>query len=157
MSSAFDTIVIGLGGMGSATLYHLAKRGLKVLGIERFDIPHEMGSSHGLTRIIRLAYYEDPSYVPLLRRSYALWHELERESQQKLFFQTGSIDMGPEDSAVFAGSLASCIEHDLEHEVLTGQQLTERFPGYGLPDHIMAVFQPECAGRRRSLLWLPRI
>ena len=65
----YDTIVLGIGGMGSATLYHLAKRGQKVLGIERFQIPHEMGSSHGLTRIIRLAYYEDPSYVPLLRKS----------------------------------------------------------------------------------------
>ena len=72
-----------------------------------------MGSSHGLTRIIRLAYYEDPSYVPLLRRSYQLWDELERESDEQLFYQTGSIDMGPADSDVFAGSLRSCLEHDL--------------------------------------------
>jgi len=141
--TTYDVIVIGIGGMGSATLYHLAKRGLKVLGIEQFDIPHEMGSSHGLTRIIRLAYYEDPSYVPLLRRTYELWKILEAESGAKLFYQTGSIDMGAEDSDVFAGSLQSCIEHGLEHEVLTSQQLSQRFPGYRMPPHIKAVFQPQ--------------
>jgi sarcosine oxidase len=139
----FDAIVIGIGGMGSAALYHLAKRGLKVLGIEQFDIPHDMGSSHGLTRIIRLAYYEDPSYVPLLYRTYELWDELERASGQKLFYQTGSIDAGPEDSEVFAGSLKSCLEHGLEHTVLTGQEMNTRFPGYNFPSETMAVFQPQ--------------
>ena len=129
MSKHFDAIVIGIGAMGSATLYQLAKRGWNALGIEQFDVPHDMGSSHGLTRIIRLAYYEDPSYVPLLRRSYELWDELEGEASERLFYQTGSIDMGPEDSDVFAGSLKSCLEHDLEHEVLNSAQLTRRFPG----------------------------
>lgn len=143
MSETYDAIVIGIGGMGSAALYHLAKRGLSVLGIEQFDIAHDMGSSHGLTRIIRLAYYEDPSYVPLLRRSYDLWRTLEDEAGEKLFYQTGSIDMGAEDSEVFAGSLKSCIEHQLEHEVLSSQQMTERFAGYRLPSHIKAVFQPQ--------------
>ena len=75
---AYDAIVLGVGGMGSAAAYHLARRGKRVLGLERYDIPHAMGSSHGLTRIIRLAYYEHPSYVPLLRRAYELWRELER-------------------------------------------------------------------------------
>src|SRR5678816_159813 len=69
----FDVIVIGIGGAGSAALYHLARRRKRVLGIEQFGIPHEFGSSHGLTRIIRLAYYEHPDYVPLLRRAYQLW------------------------------------------------------------------------------------
>jgi sarcosine oxidase len=142
-TNVFDAIVIGVGGMGSATLYHLAKRGLNVLGIEQFDIPHDMGSSHGLTRIIRLAYYEDPSYVPLLRRTYELWADLERESGEKLFYQTGSIDAGPEDSEVFAGSLKSCQEHGLEHTVLTGQEMKTRFPGYNFPSETMAVFQPQ--------------
>jgi len=143
MTKRYDVIVVGIGGMGSATLYHLAKRGLDVLGIEQFQIPHEMGSSHGLTRIIRLAYYEDPSYVPLLYRTYELWRTLEAEAGEKLFYQTGSIDMGAETSSVFAGSLQSCIEHNLEHEVLTSKQLTERFPGYRLPAHMKAVFQPQ--------------
>ena len=141
MASRYDAIVVGIGGMGSATVYHLAKRGLNVLGIEQFGIPHEMGSSHGLTRIIRLAYYEDPSYVPLLRRSYELWTQLEQESGEKLFFQTGSIDAGAEESEVFAGSLESCIEH--EHEVLDSQQFTERFPGYRFPSEIKALYQPQ--------------
>ena len=74
---AYDVIVLGLGGMGSATLLHLARRGLRVLGLERFDLVHEYGSSHGLTRIIRLAYWEHPAYVALLRRAYELWRELE--------------------------------------------------------------------------------
>lgn len=143
MSEHHDFIVIGLGGMGSAALYHLAKRGLQPLGIERFQIPHSMGSSHGLTRIIRLAYYEDPSYVPLLRRAYALWAELERECGERLFYQTGSIDMGPADSEVFRGSLQSCLENDLPHAVLDSRQLRARFPGYQLPAGTMALFQPQ--------------
>ncbi len=143
MSTHYDVIVIGIGAMGSATLYHLATRGLNVLGIEQFTIAHDKGSSHGLTRIIRLAYYEDPSYVPLLRRTYDLWRTLEHESDTKLFYRTGSIDMGAEDSRVFAGSLQSCIDHDLAYEVLDSQQLTQRFPGYRPPAHIKAVYQPQ--------------
>ena len=72
----YDVIVVGVGGMGSATTYHLARRGQKVLALEQFDIPHELGSSHGVNRIIRLAYAEHPNYVPLLRRAYELWREL---------------------------------------------------------------------------------
>lgn len=143
LTEHYDVIVIGLGGMGSAALYHLAKRGLDVLGIERFEIPHEMGSSHGLTRIIRLAYYEDPSYVPLLRRAYELWAELEGECGEQLFFRTGSIDMGPADGEVFSGSLRSCLDNELEHEVLNSRQLSARFPGYQMPPETMALLQPQ--------------
>src|SRR5215510_2458493 len=100
----YDVIVIGVGGMGSATVYQLARRGRRVLGLERYDIPHEQGSSHGLTRIIRLAYYEHPSYVPLLRRSYELWRERERQAGEQLLHITGSIDAGPPGSLVFEGS-----------------------------------------------------
>ncbi len=92
MSDHFDAIVIGAGAMGSAALYHLAKRGRHVLGLDQYDIPNELGSSHGQTRIIRLAYSEGESYVPLLFRSYELWHELERESNQLLLRTTGSVD-----------------------------------------------------------------
>ena len=143
MNKHYDAIVIGLGGMGSAALYHLAKRGLNVLGIEQYEIPHKLGSSHGLTRIIRLAYYEDLSYVPLLRRSYELWAELEREFGQQLFYQTGSIDMGPAEGEVFRGSLRSCLENDFAHKVLDCRQLSARFPGYRMPGETMAVFQPQ--------------
>ena len=139
----FDAIVLGVGGMGSAAAYHLARRGKRVLGLERYDIPHAMGSSHGLTRIIRLAYYEHPSYVPLLRRAYELWRELEGGFGERLLYITGSIDTGPPDSACFAGSLRSCQLHDLPHEVLDGVDVNRRFPGYNLPAGLMALLQPE--------------
>jgi sarcosine oxidase len=143
MSDRYDAIVLGVGGMGSAALYHLARRGKKVLGLERFQIPHERGSSHGLTRIIRLAYYEHPSYVPLLLRAYELWRELEGKFGTQLLHITGSIDAGPPDSSVFEGSRQSCEIHDLNHEVLTSKELTARFPGYRLPASTMAVLQPD--------------
>src|SRR5437870_12131610 len=88
----YDAIVLGVGGMGSATTFHLARRGWRVLGLERFDVIHPFGSSHGLTRIIRLAYSEHPSYVPLLRLAYELWHELEDLDGRKLLFTTGSLE-----------------------------------------------------------------
>lgn len=142
-SRHFNTIVIGVGGMGSATCYQLAKRGRRVLGIERFDIPHDLGSSHGYTRIIRLAYYEHPSYVMLLKRAYELWHEIEQRTGRQVYYKTGSIDAGPADSWVFKGSLRSCVEFELEHEVLTGKEVNARFPGYALPHDILAVLQPD--------------
>ena len=92
----YDAIVIGVGGMGSASLYHLARRGVRVLGIERYDIPNEMGSSHGVTRMIRLSIQEGPSYVPLVRRAYELWRQLENVAGERLLFTTGSIRAGIE-------------------------------------------------------------
>jgi sarcosine oxidase len=142
-SKHYDTIVIGVGAMGSATCYQLARRNKRVLGIERFDIPHDLGSSHGYTRIIRLAYYEHPAYVVLLRRAYELWAEIERVAGEQLFYRTGSLDCGPADSHVFKGSLQSCVEHDLPHEVLTGAQVSQRYPAYRLPREHLAVFQPD--------------
>ena len=127
-NGAYDVIVIGVGGMGSATVFELASRGLRVLGLERFDVPHDLGSSHGVNRIIRLAYFEHPSYVPLLRRAYERWRELEAAGGERLLHVTGSLDVGPEDGAVFPGSLQSCAEHGLPHEVLTSAELRERFP-----------------------------
>ena len=102
---AYDVIVVGVGGMGSATVAHLARRGVRVLGLEQYDIPHERGSSHGLSRIIRLAYFEHPTYVPLLHRAYELWWALEREVQERLLIITGSLDIGTADSTVFGGAL----------------------------------------------------
>ncbi len=143
LTKRYNTIVIGVGGMGSATCYELAKRGRRVLGLERFDIPHELGSSHGHTRIIRLAYYEHPSYVMLLHRAYELFHQIQDQSGEELLIYTGSIDAGPADSWVFKGSLQSCLEHGLPHEVLTGMEVNRRFPGYALPHETMALYQPK--------------
>ena len=129
--------------MGSATVYELASRGMRVLGLERFSIPNDSGSSHGVNRIIRLAYYEDPSYVPLLRRSYERWRELEEASGEKLLYVTGSVDTGSESGKVFTGSLRSCLEYDLPHEPLTSAELTRRFPGFRFPETWMGVYQPD--------------
>lgn len=142
-SKRFNVIVVGVGGMGSATCYHLAKRGQRVLGLEKNNIPHDLGSSHGYTRIIRLAYYEHPSYVMLLKRAYELWDEIERVTGEKIFYKTGSIDAGPADSWVFKGSHRSVVEHGISHEVLTGIELAQKYPGYQLPHDHMALYQED--------------
>ena len=142
-NGTYDVIVAGVGGMGSAALYELAKRGQRVLGIERYGIAHDMGSSHGFTRIIRLAYYEDPSYVPLLRRAYELWRELQEVMGEQVLHITGSIDAGPPGSFTFDGSLESCKMHGIPHEVLTSAEISSRFPGYRLPSETMAVYQED--------------
>lgn len=126
--------------MGSAALYHLARRGKRVLGLERFDLLHEQGSSHGLTRIIRLAYFEHPDYVPLLRRAYELWRELETDAGEQLLHVTGILEGG---ERILDGVLLSCAEHDLEHELLTGAEVARRYPAYSLPAEMQVAFQPD--------------
>lgn len=139
----WDVIVIGAGGMGSAVAYHVAARGRKVLALEQFNVPNELGSSGGVNRIIRLAYAEDPRYVPLLRRAYRLWRELGRTVHERLLFITGGIDAGHEDSWIIQGSLAACRTHRLKHERLSATQLRKRFPGFQLPKSMVAVYQPD--------------
>src|SRR5690349_23859960 len=111
MSESFDVIVIGLGAMGSAACYHLARRGVRVLGLEQFDIPHARGSSHGHSRMIRTAYYEHPDYVPLLRRAFELWKELEAQSLCKILHLTGGLYLGQREGELVGGSLRSCQAH----------------------------------------------
>ena len=96
----YDTIVLGIGGVGSAALYHLAKRGVRAIGIDQFDPPHDRGSSHGQTRVIRQAYFEHSDYVPLLKEVYRLWHGLESVTGRQLFHETGLIEVGPPDGEV---------------------------------------------------------
>lgn len=140
---AYDAIVVGVGGMGSATLYHLARRGASVLGLEQFDIPHERGSSHGVSRIIRLAYAEHPDYVPLLRRAYELWRSLEVAAGEPLLLITGGLDIGAPESATIRGSLHSCAVHRIAHEVLDAASVAHRHPGCRLSSDMMAVYQPD--------------
>jgi len=140
---AYDVIVVGVGGMGSATVAHLARRGVQVLGLEQYDIPHDRGSSHGLSRIIRLAYFEHPAYVPLLHRAYELWWALERDVQERLLIITGSLDIGTVDSTVFGGALKAAQLHHLVHEVLEPEALRRRFPGYGLQAPLLGFYQPQ--------------
>ncbi len=139
----YDVIIAGVGSMGSAAIYHVAKRGRRVLGLDRFDVPSAIGASVGVNRIIRLAYAEHPNYVPLLRRAYALWRDLEAVSGERLLLITGGIDAGAERSETVMGSLRSCAEHNLPHELLDSQELRRRFPGYALPSSMIAVYQPD--------------
>jgi sarcosine oxidase len=138
----FDTIVVGLGAMGSAALYHLSRRGQRVLGLEAFAPGHRQGSSHGESRIIRLAYYEHPNYVPLLRRAYELWAGLERESGERLLRITGGLMIGAPHSALVAGALASAVQHLLEYELLAPDEVVRRFPALHLASDEVALFEP---------------
>jgi sarcosine oxidase len=140
---SYDVIVAGVGAMGSAACWQLARRGKKVLGLERFDIPHAFGSSHGTNRIIRLAYFEHPSYVPLLRRAYQLWRETEQLFGEQLLYVTGGIDAGPADGRVVTGSLRACAEHDLDHELLDAGELMRRYPAYRMPADHVGNYQPD--------------
>ena len=107
--------MLGLGGMGSAVAAHAARRGMQVLGIERFGPAHGRGASHGRTRIIRQAYFESPDYVPLVRRAYELWDALERQTETTLRARTGGIFVGRPETPVVAGTLASAQRWQLSH------------------------------------------
>ncbi|MEK7402090.1 MAG: N-methyl-L-tryptophan oxidase [Gemmatimonadota bacterium] len=146
----YDVAIVGLGAMGSAAAYSLAKRGAKVIAFDRLAPPHHMGSTHGHTRIIREAYYEHPLYVPLVRRSYELWAELERECGEKLFMQTGGLWVGPEQGELLKGAVESVRTHNIAHDLLSAAQITERFPAYrarpewvGLLEHRAGMLAPE--------------
>jgi sarcosine oxidase len=139
----FDVVVCGLGAMGSAALHHLAARGKRVLGLERFAPGHDRGSSHGRTRIIRLGYYEHPSYVPLLRRAYELWRELEAAAGRTLLHVTGIAEIGPPAGTLVKGTLASSRLHGLRHETLAAPDFMRRVPAFALPPDYVAVVQPD--------------
>jgi sarcosine oxidase len=140
---SYDAIVVGVGAMGSATLAELAARGARVLGLERASVPNDQGSSGGVTRIIRLAYAEDPRYVPLLHDAYARWRALEARVGERLLHITGGLDAGDVDSASVQGSLEACRVHDLPHEWLAGSEVRRRFPGLRIDDEMGAVYQPD--------------
>ncbi len=137
----YDVIVLGTGGVGSAALYHLANRGVRVLGLDRFPPGHDRGSSHGQTRIIRQAYFEHPDYVPLLRRAYELWADLEQRRGERLFYDVGLLEIGPPDGVVIKGVLESARLHNLEVDRLTPDDVASRFPGFQVPQGCEAVFE----------------
>jgi sarcosine oxidase len=139
----YDVIIAGIGGMGSAACHHLAKRGQRVLGLERFDLGHTFGSSHGLTRIIRLAYFEGEQYVPLLKRAAVLWDEAGRAAGMPLYYRTGSLDIAAEGEGFAESSARSCVMHDLPHEMLSRSEIMRRYPAFALPEGHIANFQPD--------------
>ena len=138
-----DVIVIGLGGMGSAAAAHLAARGQRVLGLERFGPAHDRGSSHGGSRIIRQSYFEDPAYVPLLLRAYELWRELEADSGADLMTLTGGLYFGRPDSPTVAGSLRSSRQWDLPHELLDAAEIRRRFPTMTPADDEVGLYEAD--------------
>lgn len=143
MRETYDVIVLGLGGMGSAACYHLAQRGLRVLGLEQFQAGHDRGSSHGETRIIRRAYFEHPNYVPLLLRAYRLWSDLEAVSQRTLFRRTQLLLSGPPDGETIRGSLEAARMHGLEVHRLQADEARQMFPGIAVPQTHAVVLEPE--------------
>ena len=142
MTDAYDVVVVGLGAMGSATAFQLASRGAKVLGLEAFTPAHELGSSGGLTRIIRLAYFEHPSYVPLLKAAWQLWPEIEREAGAHLLEVTGGLYIGRRGSEVLDGSVLSARTYDLEHELLDADESRYRFPAIEIDDDMQTLHEP---------------
>lgn len=138
----YDVIVAGLGAMGSLTLYELAARGHRVLGVDRYAPPHAMGSSHGASRIIREAYFEDPRYVPLVQRAYHCWERLERASATTLFRQTGGLMLGPPDGTLVQGARESAELHHLPYEWLTAADLRTRFPAFHPTDDMVGLLEP---------------
>lgn len=137
----YDVIVVGLGGMGSAAAYRLAERGQRVLGIDRFAPVHNLGSSHGGSRITRQAYFEDPAYVPLLLRAEQLWREVEERSGRSVVHYTGGLMIGRADSRTVAGSLASARQWGLPHEMLDAAALRSRFPTLRPADDEVALYE----------------
>src|SRR3954454_10353863 len=136
MADRYDVIVAGLGAMGSASAYHLAARGLRVLGLVRFAPRHALGSWHGDSRIIRELYFEHPLYVPLVQRAYTLWQELEMESGEPLLTINGGLMIGPREGMLIAGTLRSAAEHHLPAELLTPDVVRARFPAFVLEDDL---------------------
>ena len=142
MPQPYDLIVIGLGAMGSATAYHAARQGYKVLGLDAYERNHHLGSSHGRSRIIRESYAEGPQYVPLVQRAYKLWRNLEQESGVPLYTMTGGIYIGLPGSEIVTGVLRSAREHHLSCDLLTASEVMSRFPGFRVPEPMVGVYEP---------------
>jgi sarcosine oxidase len=144
----YDVIVLGLGAAGSATLYQLARRGLRVLGLDQFAPPHTLGSTHGDTRITRLAIGEGAHYTPLAVRSHEIWRELEEETGAKLLTTNGGLFISTVSNrysfhggAFFATTVAAARKHKIDHELLDGKQIRRRFPQFQVDDHEVGYFE----------------
>jgi sarcosine oxidase len=142
MNRQYDVIIIGIGAMGSAAAYHLAERGKKILGIDRYTPPHSLGSSHGQTRIIREAYFEDPQYVPIVQQAYENWGKLENAYGRQLYLQTGGLMMGAPDCEIVKGAILSAQLHHLQHEIINAKEIKKRFPALYPSDDMIAVWEP---------------
>jgi sarcosine oxidase len=137
----YDVIVLGLGGMGTATAAELARRGRRVLGLEQFTPAHDRGSSHGHTRVIRTAYFEHPAYVPLVRRSFHLWHELEQRTGKHLLTECSCLSIGRPDGELIDGVRRAAAEHGLAVEYLDPPGLARRFPLFRFDESYVGLLE----------------
>lgn len=142
-SEKLTTIIIGVGSMGAAACYELARRGQRVVGLEQFSIPHENGSHAGQSRIIRNAYFEHPDYVPLLKQSYRNWRAFEKQTGKKLYYQTGIVYFGKPDNENIRGIRNAARIHDLEIENWTRAEQRSRYPTFEVPDDFDTIFEPD--------------
>jgi len=149
--NSYDVIVVGLGGMGSAAAYHLARRGVRVLGLEKFTPAHDRGSSHGGSRIIRQSYFEDPAYVPLLLRAYELWAELQQSTGREVYRLTGGVFVGPPDCLTVAGSQRAALQWSLPHEMLDAAELRRRFPTFTPSPGDVALYEAKAGFARPEM------
>ena len=140
---SFDVIVLGLGGIGSAAFCHLASRGHRVLGIDRFGAAHDRGSSHGETRILRKTYFEHPAYIPLLQKAFDGWALLELETDTKLVQRTGLLLLGQETGEVIPGVKRVARKPNVRVESLTPRDVSSRFPGFSNVNDMEAFFEPD--------------
>jgi sarcosine oxidase len=140
-ANIFDVIVVGVGGMGSAAACELARRGRRVLALEQFALGHDRGSSHGHTRIIRKAYYEHPDYVPLVRRAFERWYDLEQRQGIHLLTECPCLSIGRSDSPMIEGIRASAAQHQLPVETLIPSELRRRFPSFRFGDEYVGVLE----------------
>ncbi len=143
MNKHFDAIVLGVGSMGSAACYYLASRGLSVLGLEQFDIPHDQGSHAGQSRIIRKAYFEHADYVPLLERAYENWNHLERITGAQVYFPTGLFYAGKPNEVLIKGVRESAAKYNLQIDSLTKEEAKVRFPQFQVPDSYQVLHEPD--------------
>ena len=139
----FDCIVIGVGSMGSPACYYLSKRGFNVLGIEQFDIGHEFGSHAGQTRIIRKAYFEHSDYVPLLKKAYKNWNDLENETGDRLYYKTGLLYSGRPDNVMIKGVKESAELYNIEVKHLNSRTVADRFPQFSFPGDFEVILEPD--------------
>lgn len=142
MTKVYDVIIAGTGAMGSAAAAELSQRGLQVLAIDRFTPPHALGSSHGHSRIIREAYYEDPRYVPILQKAYENWERLEAATARRLYLKTGGLMIGPAKSELVTGALRSATTHHLSYRLLTANEIRTQYPAFHVDDDMVAVWEP---------------
>ena len=141
--TTYDLIVIGCGGIGSAALYSATHAGLKTLCIDQYNQGHDHGGTHGETRAFRMAYYDDPKYIPLLKQAYIDWKNIEKRANKKLFIENGILEIGSPTGTMVLGAIKSSEKYGIHIEILTAEQIISRFPEFHIPEGMVGIFQTQ--------------